>query len=528
MTMNELVYLDYAATTPVDPLVAAAMSECLGMDGDFANPASATHTPGRRAHARIERAREQVAALIGAAPAEIVFTSGATESNNLAVLGVARANADRGRHIVTSRIEHRAVLDPCRRLEKEGFAITYIEPDSAGRLPLEAVIHALRPDTTLVSLMHVNNEIGVVQDIAAVGALCRARDIPLHTDAAQAAGKLPVDVGALAVDFLSLTAHKLYGPKGIGALFVRAASRGSLAAVNFGGGQERGLRPGTLPTHQIVGFGAACALARTRMGEAMRLAGLRDRLWRGISALAGVRLNGEAAARIPDILSVSIEGVEGESLVVGLTELALSTGSACSSASGEPSYVLRALGRSSALAQSTLRFSLGRGTTERDIDCAVAAVLREVTRLRAASPAHSRMITTDTGKLASKYAVVEGDELNGEVRRLFTALPRAGEFKDGPGVIQGEAGGLDREAWVRFHLQVADGVVKDARFQAYGCPHTLAVTAWLTEQLPGRKLGALSLGEPTDWARALSVPIEKLGRLLLIEDALHSCVMSKR
>ena len=527
MSAAEPIYLDYAATTPVDPLVAAAMNECLGVDGDFANPASVTHAPGRRAQARVERAREEVAALIGAAPAEIVFTSGATESNNLALLGVARANADRGRHIVSSRIEHRAVLDPCRRLEKEGFSLTYVAPDRAGRICPEAVLAALRSDTVLVSLMHVNNEIGVVQDIAAIGAICRARDIPLHTDAAQSAGKLPIDVGALSVDFLSLTAHKFYGPKGIGALFVRAGSRARLAAVSFGGGQEQGLRPGTLATHQIVGFGAACTLARERAGEAERLGRLRDALWRGISVLGGTHLNGAGAPRISDILSVSIEGVEGESLVAGLTELAVSTGSACSSATGEPSYVLRALGRTSALTQSTLRFSLGRHTTEEDIDRAVAAVTREVARLRAASPAYFPRITADSTIKLPDTRFIEADPLDPAVRRWFESLPRSGTLKGAPGVISGEAGGVERDAWVCFHLQIADDVVKDARFQAYGCPHTLAVSAWLTAQLPGRKLSELSLGEPADWARALSVPVEKLGRLLVVEDALRACVMSK-
>jgi cysteine desulfurase len=522
--MADPIYFDYAATTPVDPRVATAMSECLEEAGDFANPASASHALGRRAHARVEHARAEVAALIGAAPAEIVFTSGATEANNLALLGVARANVDRGRHIVTSRIEHRAVLDPCRRLEKEGFAVTYLEPDAAGRLSSAALAAALRPDTVLVSLMQVNNEIGVIQDIAALGALCRARDIPLHTDAAQAAGKLAINVRALDIDFLSLTAHKLYGPKGIGALFIRAASRARLAAVSFGGGQERGLRPGTLATHQIVGFGVACSLARERGVEADRLARLRDRLWRGISPLGGTHLNGEAALRIPDILSVSIEGVEAESLLAGLAELAVSTGSACSSATGEPSYVLRALGRSTALAQSTLRFSFGRRTTETDIDRAVAAVAREVTRLRAVSPAHSPKIATDYAPFASSSAINAEDSLAPVVRGLFNGLPGAGTLEPGPGVVQGEAGGLDREAWVRFHLQLADGVVKDARFQAYGCPHTLAATAWLTRQLPGRKLSELVVDGPAEWARALSVPVEKLGRLLVVEDALRACV----
>jgi cysteine desulfurase len=525
--MTEPIYFDYAATTPVDPQVAAAMSECLGKEGDFANPASAAHGPGRRAHARVERAREEVAALIGAAPSEIVFTSGATESNNLAVLGVARANAHRGRHIVSSRIEHRAVLDPCRQLEKEGFSVTYLEPDSAGRLSLGALAGALRSDTVLVSVMLVNNEIGVVQDMGAIAALCRARDIAVHTDAAQAAGKLPIDVRAVGVDFMSLTAHKLYGPKGVGALYIRTGSRGKLTAVSYGGGQERGLRPGTLATHQIVGFGVACALAYARADEPARIERLRDRLWSGISNLGGMHLNGATAARIPGILSVSVEGMDGESLITGLTELALSTGSACSSATGEPSYVLRALGRSRALAQSTLRFSLGRGTDEADIDVAVAALGREITRLRAVSPAAVyAQIAADTPEITDNRVNIESDSLSPEVRQLFTDLPGAGTLAGVQGVVHGEAGSVDQDAWVRFHLQIADGVVKDARFQAYGCPHTLAVAAWLTQKLPGRPVSAVAPSGPSDWARALAVPVEKLGRLLIVEDALHTCVMS--
>jgi cysteine desulfurase len=524
--MTAPIYLDFAATTPVDPLVAAAMSECLSEGGDFANPASSTHLLGRRAQARIERARDEVAALIGAEASEIIFTSGATESNNLAILGVARANADRGRHIVTSRIEHRAVLDPCRHLEKEGFTVTYLAPDRAGRIAPEALQAATRADTVLVSLMQVNNEIGVVEDIAAFGAICAERGILLHTDAAQSVGKLPVDVRALPIDFLSFTAHKLYGPKGVGALYVRSGSRARLSPVTFGGGQERGLRPGTLPTHQMVGFGLACTLARTRKGESERLARLRDRLWRGLSQLGGVHLNGEEAPRIPDILSVSFEGVEGESLVTGLTELALATGSACSSATGEPSYVLRALGRSSSLAQSTLRFSLGRGTTDADIDRALQAVTRVARRLRGVSPnVLSQKIAPDICRVSIDSSIIEYDILSPMARQLFTELPGAGVFEDAPGVIRGEAGGAEQQTWVRFHVRIEGGTVRDARFQAYGCPHTLAVIAWLTRQLPGRTLSGLSVGEPAEWARALEVPVEKLGRLLVVEDALHACLM---
>jgi cysteine desulfurase len=529
MSAADPIYLDYAATSPVDPLVIEAMNECLGADGEFANPGSTTHLPGRRARARVERARAQVAGLIGADPSEIIFTSGATESNNLALLGVARAHADRGRHIVSSRIEHRAVLDPCRRLEREGFTVSYLEPDSAGRIRLDELEAALRPETALVSLMHVNNETGVVADIAAFAALCQARGVPLHADGAQSVGKLPVDVRALNVDFLSFTAHKIYGPKGIGALYVRAASRPRLAPVSFGGGQERGMRPGTLATHQIVGFGQACELAARRSGDAQRLALLRDRLWMRLSRLLGVHLNGAAAKRVPSILSVSFEGVEGESLISALPELAVSTGSACSSASAEPSYVLRALGRSSSLAQSTLRFSFGRATTEEDIDHAAQAVVREVARLRAVSPAYSEKITADRVTSPQNRPVIEFDALSPEVRQLFSALPGAGVIEDAAGqVIRGEAGGLAQEAWVRFHLLVTHGTVKDARFQAYGCPHTLAVSAWLTGQLPGRRLSEVLVDEPAQWARVLSVPIEKLGRLLVVEDALRACTMTQR
>ncbi|MDB6100604.1 MAG: cysteine desulfurase, partial [Gammaproteobacteria bacterium] len=384
----EVIYLDYAATTPVDPVVMRAMNACMGPEGDFGNPGSATHPFGRRAAARVETARVQVASVLSAEPDEIIFTSGATESNNLAVLGIARANADRGRHLVTSRIEHKAVLDPCKRLEKEGFSVTYLTPDRSGRVDPEAVRAALRSDTVLVSIMLANNEIGVLQDVRGIGAICRERGVAFHTDAAQAIGKIPVDVREFSVDALSFTGHKLYGPKGAGALYLRRSARPLMQPVTFGGGQERGLRPGTLATHQIVGLGAACELARElQPAEAARLGALRDRLWHGIAGLGGVHLNGEGAARLPGILNVSFEGVEGESLVVSLGELAISTGSACNSASAEPSYVLRALGRDTQLAQSSLRFSLGRFTTEVDVEVAITAVNREVRRLRALSPA---------------------------------------------------------------------------------------------------------------------------------------------
>ena len=499
------VYLDYAATTPVDPAVARAMIECLGEEGAFGNASSTTHAFGQRAAALVVQARAQVAELIGAHPDEIIFTSGATESNNLALLGAARAGAHRGRHVVTARTEHKAVLDPFKRLEKEGYSVTYLVPDRAGLIDAQALRGAIRADTALVSLMHVNNEIGVIQDIAALAKVARELGAAFHCDAAQSVGKVPVSVQELPVDFLSFTAHKIYGPKGIGALYVRRGSRPRIQAVSFGGGQEQGLRPGTLPTHQIVGFGLACALAAEHGArDQQRLAALRERLWSGLSDLAGVHLNAQASPRVASILNVSFEGVEGESLVTGLTELAVSTGSACSSATGEPSYVLRALGRNAQLAQSSLRFSLGRATSEAQIDRAIAAVRREVSRLRALSPASARHPFVD--RAADAHAHPDAAAL---------ALPD---------IATGEAGSPAQEAWIRFHLKVEGDAVKDARFQAYGCPHTLAVTAWLTGRLPGRKRDDLVPETPRAWAEALEVPVEKLGRLLIVEDALRDCL----
>lgn len=540
------VYLDYAATTPVDPAVARAMSEVLSAAAEYGNAGSITHVFGRRAEARIEAARAQVAALIGAQAEQIVFTSGATESNNLAILGAARANADRKRHIITSRIEHKAVLDPCKQLEREGFSVTYLAPNANGSVTPDAVQAWLRPDTALVSIMHVNNETGVIQDIRAIGELCREHGVPFHTDAAQSVGKMTVDVGALRVDLLSFTAHKVYGPQGIGALYVRPEVRAALRPVTFGGGQERGLRPGTLALHQIVGFGVACEIAaRTIATEPTRIERLRERLWNALQRLGGVHLNGEVAPRLPEILNVSFEGVEGESLVFGLPELAVTTGSACNSASGEPSYVLRALGRNTQLAQSSLRFSLGRGTTEADIDFAAAAVTDRVTRLRSVSPASSDASSLSrpaiegslgrpsiAGRLESNPLAgrLESDPLSPLARRYFDTLPCAGVLTpvgqsghgDAAAIICGEAGSMAEGVWVRFHLRRANGTVKAALFQAYGCPHTLAVTAWLTEQLPGRTRADLIPGTPLGWLKALDVPVEKLGRLLTVEDALRA------
>jgi cysteine desulfurase len=393
--MSRPVYLDYAATTPVDPRVAEAMAQCLTLEGDFGNPASASHVYGDAAGGLVEKARAQVASAVGASPEEVVWTSGATEADNLAIFGVAQYYRENGRHIVTARTEHKAVLDPCRELERRGWQVTYLAPDSGGLIHPDQVAGALRPDTVLVSLMHVNNEIGVIQDIAAIGAVCaRHGGVRLHVDAAQSAGKCTVDFAAFGVDLMSLSAHKVYGPKGAGALLVSHRNRQDrprvqLTALQFGGGQEGGLRAGTVATHQVVGMGCAFALAQASVrSDGERVAVLRERLWRGLASLGGTWRNGDAVRSVPHLLNVSFEGVEGESLLAAVRgRLAVSTGSACTSALQEPSYVLRALGRDDMLSESSLRFGLGRFTSERDIDTAVAVVAAAVSRLRRVSGA---------------------------------------------------------------------------------------------------------------------------------------------
>jgi cysteine desulfurase len=379
------IYLDYAATTPVDPRVAEAMWPFLVEQ--FGNPASRTHAWGWEAETAVERARGEIAALIGADPREIVFTSGATEGNNLAIKGAAQFHAGRGKHVVTVKTEHKSVLDSVRELERVGFAATflYVLPD--GRVDLAALEAALRPDTTLVSVMLVNNETGVIQDIAAIGRLVRPRGIALHVDAVQALGKLPVDVDALGADLLTLTGHKLYGPKGIGALYVRRKPRMRIEPQMHGGGHERGLRSGTLPTHQIVGLGAACRLARDEMAtEVERVRALRDRLLAGLSTLEVVKVNGSLEHRVAHNLNISFACVEGEALMMGARAIAVSSGSACTSASLEPSYVLRAMGLPDELAHGSIRLSLGRFSTEADVDAAIVHLTRTVERLRAMSP----------------------------------------------------------------------------------------------------------------------------------------------
>jgi cysteine desulfurase len=385
------VYLDHAATTPVEPLVAARMAEVLSSETEYGNPASSSHGYGDVAGALVESARAQVAATVGAAAREVVWTSGATEANNLAIFGVAQYYRERGRHIVTARTEHKAVLDPCRELGRRGWEISYLVPDQDGLLDPTQVASALRPDTVLVSLMHVNNEIGVVQNIAAIGAICaRHGGAWLHVDAAQSVGKCPVHFASLGADLMSLSAHKVYGPKGVGALVISqrgdlgGRGRVQLTALQFGGAQERALRAGTLATHQVVGMGLAFELAsKISSVETARVAQLQQRLWRGLASIGGVLRNGSATRCVPHLLNVSFEGVEGESLLAAIRpHLAVSTGSACTSALAEPSYVLRALGRSERLSESSLRFGLGRTTTEEDIDTAVATLARALSRLR--------------------------------------------------------------------------------------------------------------------------------------------------
>jgi len=381
------IYLDYSATTPVDPRVAAKMIECLTNEGNFGNPASRSHAFGWKAEEAVENARRQVAELVNADPREIVWTSGATESDNLAIKGVAHFYASKGKHIVTTKIEHKAVLDTTRQLEREGFEVTYLEPGEDGIVTPAMVEAALRDDTILVSVMHVNNEIGTINDITAIGELTRSRGILFHVDAAQSTGKVEIDLEKMKVDLMSFSAHKTYGPKGVGALYVRRKPRVRLEAQMHGGGHERGMRSGTLATHQLVGMGEAFRIAKDEMAqENERVRSLRDRFYKQVEHLEELYVNGSMTARVPHNLNLSFNYVEGESLIMALKDLAVSSGSACTSASLEPSYVLRALGRNDELAHSSIRFTFGRFTTEEEIDYAAQKVCEAVTKLRELSP----------------------------------------------------------------------------------------------------------------------------------------------
>ena len=381
------IYLDYSATTPVDPRVAEKMCDCLTLEGTFGNPASRSHEFGWQAEKLVEQARTDVADLINANPKEIVFTSGATESNNLAIKGAAHFYHKKGKHIITLKTEHKAVLDTCRQLEREGFEVTYMDPQPNGLLDLEKFKAAIREDTIIASIMHVNNEIGVIQDVAAIGEICRENKVVFHVDAAQSAGKVPIDLENMKIDLMSFSAHKIYGPKGIGALYVRRKPRIRLEAQMHGGGHERGMRSGTLATHQIVGMGEAFRLAREEMQkDNEKLLRLRNKLWDGLKDMEEVYLNGDLEQRVAGNMNISFNFVEGESLMMALNDMAVSSGSACTSSSLEPSYVLRALGREDELAHSSIRFTFGRFSTEEEVDYVLSKVKEQVERLRDLSP----------------------------------------------------------------------------------------------------------------------------------------------
>jgi cysteine desulfurase len=509
------IYLDYAATTPLAPEVLDAMLPWL-REG-YGNPAS-EHAPGLRARAAVEQARAQVAALIGAAPEEIIWTSGATESNNLAIKGALEFRGARNAHAVTSRIEHKSVLDTFRHLETLGTRVTYLKPDAAGRIHVEQVLQTLMPETALVSLMWVNNEIGVINPVIELAPLLRERGILFHVDAVQAAGKLPIDLAQLPVDLLSLSAHKLYGPKGVGALFVRKSPRARLAPQIHGGGHEQGMRSGTLATHQIVGMGAAFRLAAETMAvEVPRLASLRDQLWRQLqAALPRIHCNGAAAPRAAHILNVSFEGAEGESLRAMLGDIAVSSGSACSSATREPSFVLRALGRDDELAGSSLRFSLGCNTTAQEIEQAAARVIEAVRWLRELSPvpqASARHATPANDGNAFGYAE--------PIWQRFSAPTHAGELQ-GEGVLSAEAGSPAAKSQLRLQVKLGQGLVTEAAFRAYGCPTAIAVGEWLATGLVGKK--------PADWPQltaskirqALEIPDDRAHCALMGEDVVRA------
>lgn len=381
------IYLDYSATTPIDPRVAAKMADCLTIEGNFGNPASRSHSFGWTAEAAVDLARQQVADLVNADPREIVWTSGATESDNLAIKGAAHFYRKKGNHIITLKTEHKAVLDTCRQLEREGFDVTYLDPMENGLLDLDALRATITEQTILISIMHVNNEIGVIQDIEAIGELAREKRIIFHVDAAQSTGKVEIDLQKLNVDLMSFSAHKTYGPKGVGALYVRRKPRVRLEAQMHGGGHERGMRSGTLATHQIVGMGEAFRIAREEMAtENERIRMLRDRLYNGLNSMEEVYVNGDLEQRIAGNLNISFNFVEGESLIMALRDLAVSSGSACTSASLEPSYVLRALGRNDELAHSSIRFTIGRFTTVEEVDYTIGLVRAAVEKLRDLSP----------------------------------------------------------------------------------------------------------------------------------------------
>ncbi len=521
------VYLDYAATTPPDPAVVARMLQCLSGEGVFANPSSASHASGRAARAEVDRARAQVAQVVNCQPRENIWTSGATEADNLAIAGAAHFHRDRRRHILTSRTEHKAVLDTCRALAQEGFEITYLTPQRDGLIAPQAVLQALRPDTLLVSIMQVNSETGVVQDIAAIGEALAAtplgQGVLLHVDAAQSIGRLAIDLARSRVDLMSFSAHKAHGPKGVGALFVRARPPALLAPLQHGGGQERGLRSGTLPTHQVAGMAEAFVLAeQSREQEERRLAGLARRLLTGLEALGGIHLNGHPTARVAGIVNVSIDGVEGESLLLALRTLALASGSACNSASGEPSYVLRALGRSDQQAQSSLRFSFGRFTDHAQIDFALAQLHRQIPRLRQLADTQGACDQAPTAHLETQDTAVVVPYPPRTLSR-FDAPTHARQLHGGVVPVWGRAGSAERGCHVQFALVVEAGQVADVVFRALGCPYTIAAAQRVCELALGQSVGQVS-PDPHALQAYLGAPVTRLGHMLVVQDAWINCV----
>ncbi len=512
MTSNSVclpIYLDYAATSPLRPEVIARMHEVLQRPP---GNSSARHPAGQSVHTLIEAARHEISQLVGASSGvDLIFTSGATEANNLAITGTITAALKTAPaaqvHVVTLATEHKSVLEPIRAVSRQGVQRTELKPDRDGLISAEQLEQALTPATKLVSLLHVNNETGVAQDIPALAAACAARGIPLHVDASQSAGKLPIDLQSAqwqGVSLLTLTAHKLGGPPGVGALAIRGSHRGYIEPVQRGGGHEQGMRAGTLAMHQIVAFAEACRLMREQgASEAKRVTLLRERLWRGLVDLPDVLLNGHATQRVPGILNVSFPGVEGESLFMALSDLSLSTGSACSSRSADPSFVLRALGRDTQTAQSSLRFSLGFNTTEAEIDAAISIVRREHQRLWQRSPARPIVFPHD------EKASGQRDE------------KAAGENRVGEAWV-GEAGALRLGLWLRFTVQAQQGRVARAHAQVYGCPTSFAVADLICERLRGQPLPQVAVGTPQEWLKAVNGPIEKLGAALIIEDALKA------
>ena len=501
-----MIYLDHAATTPLDPAALQAMLPWL--QGRAGNPAS-DHAWGQAARAAVERARAQVAALLGAETQEIVWTSGATESNNLAIKGALEFRGLRGAHVVTARTEHKSVVDSVRQLESQGLRVTWLKPNAQGLISVEQVLAALAPDTALVSLMWVNNETGVISPVEALAPKLRERGILFHVDAVQAAGKLPINLSRTPIDLLSVSAHKLYGPQGVGALFVRKRPRARLSPQLHGGGHEQGMRSGTLPTHQIVGFGEACRIAGERQAEeGARLATLRDHLQQRLqAALPGLHLNGHPPSRAPGILNLSFEGVEGESLRASLGDLAVSSGSACSSATREPSYVLRALGRDDELAGASLRFSLGRGTTLANVDAAAQRVIEAVGTLRRIA---------GSGAAALVAPPINAHGYAAPVWEAFSKPAHAATLSQR--AVAASAGSPAAALRLSLQAELEDGCIVRAAYQAYGCPVTLAVGEWLAAWLEGRRPGELHL-KAADLRAALEIGDDKAQCALVGEDA---------